>query len=155
PNVEISFVGTGFSELDDPEQLVYRDFEPIFHPRIKVIPRYSHDQLPNLLKGHHINVFPTLSEGFGKALIEAMACGLAPVTTDADGPMEIVHPDHDAIIVPRRDTAAIQTAIERLITNRELLEAMRQNAYDTAQRYSWRAIAKNRLAAYQDIAQHR
>ena len=114
PNVEISFVGTGFSELDVPEQLVYQDFEPAFHSRIKVIPTYKHETLPTLLQNHHINLFPSLSEGFGKALIEAMACGLAPITTDADGPMEIVRPDHDAVVIPMRDANAIEDAIAPL-----------------------------------------
>ncbi|MEO0406180.1 MAG: glycosyltransferase family 4 protein [Cyanobacteria bacterium P01_A01_bin.135] len=155
PQVELSFVGTGFSELDAPEELVYQDFEPAFHHRIKVIPRYAHDALPALLQGHQITVFPSLSEGFGKALVEAMACGLAPITTDADGPMEIVQPNHDAIVVPRRDSAALQTAIEALLTSRERLATLRQNAYSTAQRYSWEAIAKARLAEYESVLQCR
>ena len=155
PNVKISFVGTGFSELDDPKALVYQDFDPSVHHRITVIPRYPHDALPELLKGHHIMVFPTLSEGFGKALVEAMACGLVPVTTDADGPMEIVQANHDALVVPRRDAAAIQMAVEALITDRERLATLRHNAYHTAQRYSWDAIAKKRLAEYETVLQRR
>jgi len=153
PNVEVSFVGTGFMASEDPQQVVYKDFDPIFHPRIKVIPQYHHDMLPSLLKDHHINIFPSLSEGFGKALIEAMSCGLASVVSDADGPMEIVKDNHDALVVPRRNAAAIETAIDILIRDRNLLEKIRCNAYDTAQRYSWKAIAASRLAAYDKALQ--
>lgn len=149
PNVEVSFIGTGFTELDHPEHLVYKEFDPIFHPRITVIPCYCHDSLPSLLENHHIHVFPSLSEGFGKALIEAMACGLASVVADADGPMEIVKDNYDALVVPRRNAAAIENAIATLIENRSLLEKIRKNAYETAQCYSWRAIAKNRIEVYQ------
>lgn len=155
PNVEVSFIGTGFSELENPEKLVYEDFEPIFHPRLKVIPNYPHETLPQLLKDHHLNVFASLSEGFGKALVESMACGLAPITTDADGPMEIVQADHDALVIPKRDTQAIEDAIEKLIHNRGLLQKIRENAYNTAQNYSWRAVAEERLANYQDVLNHR
>lgn len=154
PNVEVSFIGTGFSELECPEKLVYKDFEPIFHPRLKVIPTYSHETLPQLLKQHHINVFASLSEGFGKALIEAMACGLAPITTDADGPMEIVQADHDALVIPKRNAQAIENAIEKLIQNQDLFKMIRKNAYDTAQHYSWKAIAQERLANYQHVLSH-
>lgn len=155
PNVEVSFIGTGFTELEAPEQLVYSDFESEYHPRIRVIPQYQHEHLPTLLKDHHIDVFPSLSEGFGKALIEAMACGLAPITTDADGPMEIVRNNHDALVVPKRDSAAIENALERLITHQTLLHTIRANAYETAQQYSWSAIAKRRLELYEKALHQR
>ena len=154
PNVEVTFLGTGFCELEAPEQLVYQDFDSGLHPRIKVIPFYKHETLPSLLKDHHILLFPSLAEGFGKALIEAMACGLAPITTNADGPMEIVRENHDALVVPKRNSIAIENAIEQLIENRDLFEAIRRNAYETAQRYSWRSTAERRLEEYQKVLQH-
>lgn len=130
---------------------MYKDFEPVFHPRIKVIPFYKHETLPTLLKDHHIHLFPSLCEGFGCALIEAMACGLAPITTDADGPMDIVRANHDALVVPRRNADAIEEAIKKLINNRVLLSTIRENAHETAQQYSLRSVAKSKLTAYQNI----
>jgi glycosyltransferase involved in cell wall biosynthesis len=99
PRVDVNFMGTGC-----PEAQVYADFEPFVGDRIRVIPRYSHEALPDLLRGHHIKLFPTLSDGFGLALIEAMACGLAPVTTTTPGPMEVVRDGDNGILVPPRDT---------------------------------------------------
>ena len=84
PHVEVSFFGTECKECPDMEK-IYADFCPEVRDRVKVIPRYSHEQLPKLLEGHHIKLFPTISEAFGKALVEAMACGLAPVTTSTAG----------------------------------------------------------------------
>ncbi|NEQ71143.1 MAG: glycosyltransferase family 4 protein, partial [Symploca sp. SIO2D2] len=135
-------------ECPDPAQ-VYEDFDPAVRDRIKVVPRFSHEKLPTLLKGHQIKLFPPLSEGFGKALVEAMACGLAPITTATSGPMEVVRDGHDAIVIPTRDSGAIEQALERLITNRPYLEQLRQNAYATAQRYSWSRIAQDRLGVYE------
>jgi glycosyltransferase involved in cell wall biosynthesis len=155
PQIEVSFIGIGFPELEHPEKVVYEDFDPVLHPRIKVIPSYRHETLPNLLKGHHIKLFSSLSEGFGKALVEAMACGLAPVTTNAAGPMEIVRDGQDAIVVPMRDSLAIEKALEQLITDRHYLEYLRQNAYTSAQRFSWRHIAKERLLRYEEALQSR
>jgi glycosyltransferase involved in cell wall biosynthesis len=76
------------------------------------------------------------------ALPEAMACGLAPVTTATPGAMEIVRDGHDAIMIPPRDSQAIEQALERLISDRPYLERLRRNAYATAQRYSWTRIAR-------------
>lgn len=143
-DVKVSFVGTGC-----PEAEVHADFEPAVRDRIRVVPRYQHEALPELLRGHHIKLFPTFSEGFGLALIEAMACGLAPVTTTTSGPMEIVSDGHDGIFIPSRDSQAIEQALERLITDRPYLENLRRNAYATAQKYSWEKIAGDNLSLYE------
>ena len=144
PQVEVSFIGTGC-----PEAQVYDDFDPSLHDRIRVVPRYKHETLPELLRGHHIKLFPTLSEGFSVALMEAIACGLAPVTTTTPGPMEVVRDGDNGILVPPRDSEAIVQALERLITDRPYLEKLRRNAYATAQKYSWQRIASDNLTLYE------
>lgn len=106
-----------------------------------------------LLKGHHIKLLPSLSEGFGKALVEAMACGLAPVTTNVAGPMEVVRDGHDAIVVPTHNQEAIEQALDQLLTDRIYLERLRQNAYATAQQFSWLHIAQARLTCYEEAIQ--
>ncbi|NJR49591.1 MAG: glycosyltransferase family 4 protein, partial [Leptolyngbyaceae cyanobacterium CSU_1_3] len=80
PQVEVSMLGTEVSA-----EAVYADFEPGVRDRVKVVPAYANNMLPALLQGHHIKLFPTISEGFGVALVEAMACGLAPITSAALG----------------------------------------------------------------------
>ena len=145
PQVQVSFLGTECPAAD-----VYADFDPAVRDRIQVVPYYSHETLPTLLKGHQIKLFPTISEGFGVALVEAMACGLAPITTMTPGPMEIVRDGHDAIVVPCRQIWAIEQALEQLITNRPQLEQLRRNAYATAQRYSWVRIARDNISLYEE-----
>ena len=148
PQVHVSFLGTECRECPDVEQ-VYAAFDPAVRDRIKVVPRFAHETLPTLLKGHHIKLFPSISEAFGKALVEAMACGLAPVTTATPGPLEIVRDGHDGVIVPARDSQAIEQALEHVITDRSYLEKLRRNAHATAQKYSWQHIARDRLALYE------
>lgn len=148
PEVEVSLIGTELNGSGVPEQ-VYADFDPQVHDRLTVISYFQHEELPALLKGFDIKLFPTLSEGFGKALIEAMACGLAPVTTPTPGPSDIVQEEHDALFVPVRDSRAIVESLERLIHDRSELTRLQQNAYQTAQNYSWFTIAQKRLAAYE------
>lgn len=143
PKVELSLFGT-----ECPADQVYPDFDPEVRDRVTVIPYYENHRLPEMLKGHHIKVLPTISEGFGVALIEAMACGLAPVTTTAPGPMEIVRDGETGLIVPCRDREAFEQAVETLILDRTLLDRLRQNAYRSAQRYSWKNIAQDNLNLY-------
>ena len=150
PQVEVSFMGTGC-----PEAQVYNDFEPSLRDRIRVVPRYQHETLPELLRGYQIKLFPTLSEGFSVALMDAIACGLAPVTTTTPGPIEVVRDGENGILVPPRDSEAIVQALERLITNRPYLEKLRRNAYTTAQKYSWERIARDTLTLYEAALSHK
>ncbi len=143
PKVKVSLFGTECSA-----DQVYPDFAPEVRDRVTVIPYYENHKLPELLKGHQIKVLPTISEGFGVALIEAMACGLAPVTTNAPGPLEIVRDRETGLIVPCRDRQAFEQAIETLILDRTMLDRLRQNAYRSAQRYSWKNIAQDTLNLY-------
>lgn len=148
PKVEMSFFGTDCQECHSVD-LVYKDFDPRVRDRITVLPRFDHHKLPELLEGYQIKLLPSLSEGFGKALIEAMACGLAPITTATAGPLEIVTDRKDGLIVPPRDTQGIKNAISELINDHDLLQQLRQNAYHTAQQYGWNAIANSRLSVYE------
>lgn len=143
PQMRVSFIGTGC-----PKSQVYEDFEPGVRDRIQVVPRYAHESLPTLLQGHHIQLFPSLSEGFSLAIPEAMACGLAVVATALPGTMEIVRDGENGILVPSRDSQAIEQALERLICDHTLTKSLRCNAYRTAQAYSWRKIAKDTLSLY-------
>ena len=87
------------------------------------------------------------------ALVDAIACGLAPLTTP--GSMEIVRDGHNGILVPPRDSQAIEQALECLILDRPYLEQLRRNAYATAQHYSWERIARDNLAFYEEALSQR
>ena len=147
PNVEMSFLGTGTRHTADE---ISAHFAPNVRDRITAIPWFDHKTLPELLQGHHIKLFPPLSEGFGKALVEAMACGLAPVTTATGGPLDIVSDCQDGLIIPLRDSKAIEQALEKLIIDRYKLNKLRQNAYNTAQNYSWQRMATDRISFYEE-----
>lgn len=146
PHLRVRFLGTLA-----PAELVLRDFHADVRERIAVIPRFAHDELPALLAGCQIKFFPTLSEGFGLALVEAMACGLAPVTTATPGPSMIVVDGENGLLVPPADSAALEAALERLITDPALLAKLRKRALMDAQGYSWRRVAQEQLALYEEF----
>ena len=154
PQVEICFFGTRCKECPNVEQ-VYADFDQQIWNRIKVVPRYDNAKLPNLLQNYHIKFFPTLREGFSLALVEAMACGLVPVTTSHPAAIETIDDDYNGIVVPLRDSQAMEKALEKLIIKRDYLETLRRNAYSTAQNYSWETIASKSLSFYQNALNHK
>jgi glycosyltransferase involved in cell wall biosynthesis len=63
------------------------------------------------LSAFDLSVFPSLWEGTPITAFEALAMGKPIVSTDADGLLDILTPDHDALIVPRRDTSALAARI--------------------------------------------
>jgi glycosyltransferase involved in cell wall biosynthesis len=81
-------------------------------------------------------VFPTLSDGFGMVVAEAMAHGLPVITTDQAGAADLVTPDN-GLIVPAADPRALAGALQWCLDNRERLRAMRFRALDTARRRQW------------------
>ena len=67
--------------------------------------------VPATLSAFDLSVFPSLWEGTPLTGFEALAAGKPIVATDADGLLDILTRDHDAVIVPKRDAAALADTI--------------------------------------------
>jgi glycosyltransferase involved in cell wall biosynthesis len=72
--------------------------------------------------------FPSIAEGFGLALVEAMACGVCVVASAVGGIPEVVADGVSGLLVPPGDHAALAAAILRLLTDCELAQRVSANA---------------------------
>lgn len=81
-------------------------------------------------------VFPTLSDGYGMVVAEAMAHGLPVITTNQAGAADLVT-NRNGIIITAADSAAITEALTWCLDNREQLSSMRQHALDAARARQW------------------
>ena len=107
----------------------------------------SDAELARLYRGALCVVYPSLYEGFGIPVLEAMACG-APVVTSRGGATEEVA-GGAAVLVDPEDAAAIASGIEQAIARRaEMRDAGLRRAGD----YSWDESARLLLAAYEAAA---
>lgn len=143
-HVVVGFFGTG-RDAD----VVLSDFEPSLHDRVTVVPSYRRDELPQLLRDYQISVLASLSEGFGMALLETMACGLAPVAARTAGPQRLLEDGGVGLLIPPRSAQAIEDAIELLLTDRTHRECLRTASQATAQRYGWTDIAAAQIKIYE------
>lgn len=71
--------------------------------------------VPDLLPQFDIFVLPSQAEGISNTLLEAMACGCAPVATDVGGNTELVEPESNGLLVPAQDSEALAEALARLV----------------------------------------
>jgi glycosyltransferase involved in cell wall biosynthesis len=84
--------------------------------------------IPQLLSAMDIFVLPSLWEGLGTALIEAMASGKAVIATDIAPFREIINSEKVGILVPVKDRRAIASSIELLLNNKALAQTLAECA---------------------------
>lgn len=128
---------------------VLGDFPASVRPRVAVTPAFANADLPRLLSGHEVFVFPTLSEGSSVSLAEAMVCGLAPVATAVGAAPELIEHGRSGLIVEVGDTEGIAAAVERLAANRAALLEMRHRAHEAARASRWSDVAARTLEVYE------
>lgn len=94
-----------------------------------------------------VDVFalPSRAEGISNTLLEAMACGCAPVATDVGGNPELVEEGANGLLVPPADSAALAEALARLVQQPELRERL---ATEALQRARTRFGLDTMVAAY-------
>lgn len=91
-------------------------------------------------------VFPTLSDGYGMVVAEAMAHGLPVITTTEAGSADLVTPQN-GLLVPAADPAALTDALRWCLDNRQQLAEMRYHAVAAARRRQWSDFRHDLLEA--------
>jgi glycosyltransferase involved in cell wall biosynthesis len=100
-----------------------------------------------------ISVFPSLWEGTPLTVFEALAMGKAIVATDADGLVDVLTPEEDAIIVPRRDAAALAAGLIRAIDEPGTRLRIRAAAFRTGKQYDIAAFVRKMEQLYDILHQ--
>jgi glycosyltransferase involved in cell wall biosynthesis len=94
------------------------------------------------------SVFPSLWEGTPLTVFEALAMGKPILATDADGLLDVLTHDRDAIIVPKRDAPALARGIVQLIDDPALRTRLGAEARNTSQQYDITAFVRKMERLY-------
>jgi len=95
-----------------------------------------------------LSVFPSLWEGTPITAFEALAMGKPIVATDADGLLDILTPDHDAVIVPKRDATALADKIVWAMDRPDERARLAAAARQSGQRYDIDAFVRKMQQLY-------
>jgi glycosyltransferase involved in cell wall biosynthesis len=117
---------------------------------IKLLGFVPEADLPGLYSAARGFVYPSLYEGFGFPILEAMACGTIVVTSNISSMPELG--GKAAIYVNPNKAANIAKGINQLLSSNSSRQAdLRAEGFRQAQKFSWQKTAKDTLTAYQQL----
>mgnify|MGYP000197386401 CR=1 FL=1 len=87
-----------------------------------------------------IYIQPSITEGFGLPVLEAMSYGRPVIVTEGVGAKDIVTEGYDGFIIPIRNPELLQKRIQYFYNNPDEIKRMGKNAREKAKNYSWKTI---------------
>jgi glycosyltransferase involved in cell wall biosynthesis len=129
-DVRLTCLGTGAAA-----DVVAAAFPAEVRERVRVVPSAGRAEVYEALRHADVFVFPTLSEGFSKALLEAMAASLPVVATAAGAGADVLRHEHNSLVVPVADAPAVAAAVNRYFDDPPLAARHGAAARATAEGY--------------------
>lgn len=150
PTLELKLVGT----LKSTEE-VRGDFPPELWGKVRVHPSVSPGEILSYYRMADLFLFPTLSEGFSLALLEAMATGLPVIATDVGAARDLLRDGVNGLLISRRDAKALVGSVKALIGDRARREDLGRRAAETAQRFELEKVLKESINTYCELVNGR
>lgn len=130
--------------------------------RVRLVGFVDDDDLPGLYSAADLFVFPSLYEGFGLPLLEAMACGTPVISSDASSLPEVVQEQEagtfgagsaspSAVLLSPHDEPAWSAAMLSLLDDEEASRRLVKAGFARSARFSWRAAARQLADLYRRL----
>jgi glycosyltransferase involved in cell wall biosynthesis len=117
--------------------------------RVRVLGFVDEGDLPALYRNAALFAFPSLYEGFGLPVAEAMACGVPVVCSNASSLPEVA--GDAALLVDPLDVDALAEAMTRVLEDADLRQEMIARGLAQAARFSWQQAARQLLTAFESL----
>ena len=117
--------------------------------KVQLLGHVAEEALPAIYQGATLFLYPTLYEGFGLPVIEAMASGVAVITSNGSSLKEIA--EGYAHLVDPLDTSAIADAIAYCMTDDDHREALAKLGRRRAEDFHWKRTAEKTLEVYRSV----
>lgn len=109
--------------------------------RVEFLGFVSEETKRELLRRAWVHVLASPKEGWGISVLEAAACGTPSVASDSPGLRDSVRDGETGLLVPHGEVEALAGALERLMGDAELREAMGRRARGWAEEHDWEGVA--------------
>lgn len=129
-------------------------YEP-YKPYVNFMGRVPFEELLNQLQTSHVFIFPTMGEGFGLVLLEAMAAGLPVITTANCGGADIVTEGKDGFLIRVGDVDSLIDRIMWFRNNPDKASAMSAEAVKKASNYTWNKYEEGIRSCITDILRNK
>lgn len=106
-------------------------------------------ELPWWYRAADVFVYPSVYEGFGLPVLEAMASGTAVITSNTSSLPEVA--GDAALLVDPNDVEALADALARVLNDHDLRQAMSAAGVRQAAKFSWRRCAEETVAVYRQV----
>ena len=132
---------------------VFPPLAPLIHElgldaRVVLTGRVSEEDKLGLMQGATVYVTPSLYEGFGLSVLEAMACGIPVIAANRTSIPEVVG-DAGLLVEPRVQQVA--EAMRAVLTNEALRADLARRGLDRAQSFHWRRTAEQTVLVYRHV----
>ncbi|WP_231427788.1 glycosyltransferase family 4 protein [Pedobacter sp. Leaf250] len=143
PNIELNIIGRGIFD----ENLI-RDSGI----KINIYKNIPHSEMISLLHESHCFVLPSLIEGFGQVILEAMSTGIPVIASENTIASDIVVDGRNGFLVPIRNSQVIKEKIQYLIHNPKKINEIGKAGFITSQKLSWDTFRMNLISHLQSIS---
>ncbi|MBC7811876.1 MAG: glycosyltransferase family 4 protein [Burkholderiales bacterium] len=140
-------IAGGKGWLEDPIYETIRDTH--MQPYVHLLGFADEADLPALYSAAECVALPSLYEGFGLPVLEAMACGTPVVTSNISSLPEVA--GDAALLIDPRDQEAITDAVRRLISDSQLSADLVARGLERVQQFTWDAAAVQLRQIYADL----
>lgn len=148
PDAKLAIIGGGDKRFK--RELKKKIKDTNLECNIDVLGYLEGDEAFRMVKAGKVFVFPSHEEGFGIAILEAMACGLPVVAWDLPVYREVF--SKGVIRIPIGNTKEFAKAILSLLEDEQLHKDISREAKEISQRYDWDKIAKRELELIENLA---
>ena len=115
---------------------------------IAMLGTVSDEELPRWYHAADSFVFPSVSEGWGLVVLEALAAGLPVVASDIEVFQQFLTHDVDAVLTETANPASLAAGMARVRDEPDLVQRLRASGAATAGRYSWTSTARRHMEIY-------
>ncbi len=125
--------------------------KPAANKNIKLLGYVDKKELPSLYSGAKVLIYPSLYEGFGLPVLEAMACGCPVISSNQGSLKEIVN--EAALLVDTQTGEDITNKLTQIFIDEDLRKALIEKGLNNVRKFDWDRSAEKIISLYNKLCQ--